>query len=75
MAVNGGHYQKNMGSGTRYTWGLTAGQKNGTIQRIFEQLQKMNIIDNRTDVLYIDSTYIKVHPDAAGALKKVVNKA
>ena len=30
----------------------------------------MNIIDNRTDMLYIDSTYIKVYPDAAGALKK-----
>ena len=49
--------------------------KNGTIQRIFEQLQKMNIIDNRTDVLCIDSTYIKVHPDTARALKKVENKA
>ena len=49
--------------------------KNGTIQRIFEQLQEMNIIDNRTDVLCIDSTYIKVHPDGTGALKKVGNKA
>ena len=44
--------------------------KNGTIQRILEQLQKMNIIDNKTDVLCIDSTYIKIHPDAVGALKK-----
>ena len=30
----------------------------------------MNINDNRTDVLCLDSTYIKVHPDAAGALMK-----
>ncbi len=29
-----------------------------------------NIIDNRTDLLCIDSTFIKVHPDAIGALKK-----
>ena len=49
--------------------------KNGTIQRIFEHLQDMNIIDNSSDVLCIDSTYVKVHPDAAGALKKVANKA
>ena len=43
--------------------------QNGTIQRIFEALQEMNIIDNRTDVLCLDSTGIKVHPDAAGAGK------
>lgn len=43
--------------------------KNGTIQKIFEELQKINVIDVRTDVLCIDSTIIKVHPDVAGALK------
>lgn len=43
--------------------------KNGTIQKIFEELQEMNIIDNRTDILCLDSTSIKVHPDAAGARK------
>ena len=64
MVINGGHYQKNMEVA-----------KKGTIQRIFEQLQEMNIIDNRSDVFCIDSTYVKVHPDVAGALKKVENKA
>ena len=49
--------------------------KTGTIQRIFEQLQEMNIIDNKTDVLCVDSTYVKVHPDGTGALKKEENKA
>ena len=44
--------------------------KNGVLEKIFKELQNMNIIDNRTDVLCLDSTYIKVHPDAAGALKK-----
>lgn len=32
-------------------------------------MQKLNIIDIRTDTLCIDSTSIKVHPDSAGALK------
>ena len=43
--------------------------KNGTIKRIFEKMQELNIIDVRTDTLCIDSTRIKVHPDAAGARK------
>ena len=43
--------------------------KNGTIQKIFEEMQKLDIIDVRTDTLCIDSTSIKVHPDAAGARK------
>lgn len=43
--------------------------KNWTIQKIFDKMQKMNIIDIRSDVLCIDSTSIKVHPDAAGARK------
>ena len=44
--------------------------KNGTIEEIFEEMQRTNIIDIRTDVLCIDSTSIKVHPDAAGAGKE-----
>ena len=43
--------------------------KNGTIQRIFEEMQKLDIINVRTDTLCIDSTSIKVHLDAAGARK------
>lgn len=43
--------------------------KNGTISKIFDEMQKLNIIDIRTDVLCIDSTSIKVHPDVAGARK------
>ena len=43
--------------------------KNGTIQRIFEELQKQNVIDIQTEILCLDSTSIKVHPDAAGAKK------
>lgn len=43
--------------------------KNGTIQRIFDEMQKSNMIDISSDVLCIDSTSIKVHPDATGARK------
>ena len=43
--------------------------KNGTMKKIFEKMQALNIIDVRTDTLCIDSTSIKVHPDAAGARK------
>lgn len=43
--------------------------KNGTIDKIFEELQKQNIIEIRTQIVCIDSTSIKVHPDAAGARK------
>lgn len=41
--------------------------KNGTIDRIFEALQNENIIDIRTKIVCIDSTSVKVHPDATGA--------
>lgn len=41
----------------------------GIIEKIFEEMQKMHIIDVRTDTLCIDSTSIKVHPDAAGVRK------
>ena len=44
--------------------------KNGTLDKIFEALQKENIIDLRTDFVCLDSTSVKVHPDATGALKK-----
>ena len=44
--------------------------KNGTLDKFFVALQEENIIDIRTEYVCIDSTSVKVHPDAAGALKK-----
>lgn len=44
--------------------------KNGTLAKVFAALQEENIIDIRTEFVCIDSTSIKVHPDATGALKK-----
>ena len=43
--------------------------ENGTVQKIFDEMQKIGLIKTDTDVLCIDSTIIKVHPDAAGARK------
>ena len=42
--------------------------KNGVIDKIFEALTQ-NIIEIRTEIICIDNTSIKVHPDAAGARK------
>jgi transposase len=43
--------------------------KNGVIERVFEALQCENIIDIRTEIVCIDSTTVKVHPDGTGARK------
>jgi|SRR5215469_14795612 len=47
--------------------------KNGCLQRIFEALQREGIISVEVKLACLDSTHIKVHPDASGALKKAVN--
>ena len=42
----------------------------GVLERLFVALQKEKLIKISVTSLGIDSTSIKVHPDAAGALKK-----
>ena len=49
--------------------------KNGTIQRIFDELQKQNIIDIQGDVLCLDRNSVKVHPNASGAKKSSGNQS
>ena len=44
--------------------------KNGVLDRIFEALQRENIIQIRVEAVSLDSTMVKVHPDGTGALKK-----
>jgi len=48
--------------------------KNGVLKKLFEALQKENIIQINMEVLCLDSTSVKVHPDGTGALKKTENK-
>ena len=48
--------------------------KNGVLDRIFEALQRENIIQIRVEAVSLDSTIVKVHPDGTGALKKTDRK-
>ena len=48
--------------------------KNGVIQRIFAALQAEEIIAVHVEVLALDSTSCKAHPDAHGALKNSESK-
>ena len=41
--------------------------KNGVLDRIFTALQAEGIIDIKGDVVCLDLTTVKVHPDACGA--------
>lgn len=48
--------------------------KNGVLQRVFEGLQREGIINIRAEMVSLDSTSVKVHPNGTGALKKTENK-
>jgi transposase len=44
--------------------------KAGVLARLFEHLQRRQIIRIKIEAVSLDSTIIKVHPDGTGALKK-----
>ena len=44
--------------------------KNGLLDRIFEHLQREQIVRVKLEAVSMDSTIVKVHPDGTGALKK-----
>ena len=46
--------------------------KNGVLDRVFEQLQRDQIVQIKVEAFGLDSTSVKVHPDGTGALKKTV---
>jgi transposase len=48
--------------------------KSGVLARVFGELQRQGILAVRLEVLALDSTSLKVHPDAHGALKKTVRR-
>ena len=48
--------------------------KNEVLKRLFEALQVEGIIKIKMEVLCLDSTTVKVHPDGTGALKKWESK-
>lgn len=44
--------------------------KAGVLDRLFEELQKQQLIRIKIEAVSLDSTIVKVHPDGTGALKK-----
>ena len=44
--------------------------KAGVLDRMFEELQRAQVVRIRIESVCVDSTSIKVHPDGTGALKK-----
>jgi len=54
---------------TRYTR-MNRWSKVGVLDRVFAQLQHTQIIRPKIEVVALDSTLVKVHPDGTAALKK-----
>ena len=48
--------------------------KAGVLDRVFEQLQRAQVVRIKIEAVSLDSTSIKVHPDGTGALKKAARK-
>ncbi len=48
--------------------------KAGVLDRVFEQLQRAQVVRIKIEAVSLDSTSIKVHPDGTGALKKTALK-
>jgi transposase len=46
----------------------------GVLDRVFEQMQRLQIVRIKLEAAALDSTSIKVHPDATGAAKKTDRK-
>ena len=46
----------------------------GIIDQLFQELHVQNILKLTPDALFMDSKIIPVHPDACGALKKMVSR-
>ncbi len=44
--------------------------KNGVLDRVFEHLQREQIVRVKVEAMGLDSTIVKVHPDGTGAEKK-----
>ena len=48
--------------------------KNGVLDRVFEQLQREQIVRIKIEAVKLDSTPVKVHPDGTGAFKKTARR-
>ena len=48
--------------------------KTGVLDRVFEELQRAQVVRIKIEAVSLDGTSIKVHPDGTGALKKTARK-
>jgi transposase len=48
--------------------------KSGVLDRVFERLQRAQVVRIKIEAVSLDSTMVKVHPDGTGALKKTAPK-
>lgn len=77
MAENGCKWRalpKEFGSWSTIYKKFSRWAKNGVLQRIFGALQAEEIIAVHIEVLALDSTSCKVHPDGHGALKNSADR-
>jgi hypothetical protein len=71
-AANGGRFRRNTVTGIQYNYRISCHAKNSMIDMVFAKLQEKQIFRIRIEVLSMDSTGVKIHPDAVGAHKKTV---
>lgn len=49
---------------------LSRWAKKGVLERVFDELQRAQLVRIKVEAVSMDSTIVKVHPDGTGALKK-----
>jgi transposase len=47
--------------------------RSGVLDKMFEELQREQVVRIKIEAVSLDSTSIKVHPDGTGALKKTAH--
>lgn len=53
---------------------LSRWAKKGMLEKVFEELQRAQLVRIKIEAISMDSTIVKVHPDGTGALKKTARK-
>lgn len=65
---------KSMGNWHTIYTRMNRWSKAGVLDRVFARLQQEQILRIQFEVVSLDSTTVKVHPDGTGALKKVARR-
>jgi transposase len=53
---------------------LSRWAKKAVLEKVFEELQRAQLVRIKIEAISMDSTIVKVHPDGTGALKKTARK-